>query len=167
MVVVPKKSGKIRICGDLKPLNKCVLREVHPLPRVNDTLAQLSGARIFTKLDANSGFWQIPLSKSSRLLTTFIITIGRFCFNKLPFGISRAPEHFHKRMSAILTGLNGVVCHMDDVLVFGKTQDEHDAILVQVLSRIQSAGVTLNPEKCEVSKRSIKFLGHVIDDRGI
>ena len=61
MVVVPKKSGAIRICVDLKPLNMSVLREVHPLPRVDDTLAQLTGAKIFTKLDANSGFWQIPL----------------------------------------------------------------------------------------------------------
>ena len=79
---------------DLKPLNQSVLREVHPLPNVDETLAQLSGARVFTKLDANSGFWQIPLSKQSRLLTTFITPMGRFCFNKLPFGISSAPEHF-------------------------------------------------------------------------
>ena len=60
MVVVPKKTGKVRICVDLKPLNKRVLREVHPLPKVDETLAQLSGAKIFSKLDANSGFWQIP-----------------------------------------------------------------------------------------------------------
>ena len=65
MVVVPKKSGAIRICVDLKPLNESVLREVHLLPIVNDTLSQLKGATIFTKLDANSGFWQIPLSKPS------------------------------------------------------------------------------------------------------
>lgn len=69
MVVVPKKSGAIRICVDLKPLNESVLREVHPLPKVDDTLAQLTGAKVFTKLDANSGFWQIPLSQPSRLLT--------------------------------------------------------------------------------------------------
>ena len=114
MVVVPKKSGKVRICVDLKPLNESVLREVHPLPKVDETLAQLSGAKIFTKLDANSGFWQIPLDKSSRLLTTFITPMGRFCFNKLPFGISSAPEHFQKRISAILSGLSGVVCQMGE-----------------------------------------------------
>ena len=76
MVVVPKKEGKIRICVDLKPLNQHVLREVHPLPRVDDTLAQLAGARVFSKLDANSGFWQIPLARKSRLLTTFITPFG-------------------------------------------------------------------------------------------
>ena len=108
MVVVPKKSGNVRICVDLKPLNKSVQREVHPIPKVDETLAQLSGAKIFSKLDANSGFWQIPLSRRSRLLTTFITPTGRYCFNKLPFGISSAPEHFQRRMSEILSGLEKI-----------------------------------------------------------
>ena len=147
MVVVPKKSGKVRICVDLKPLNQSFLREVHPLPKVDDTLAQLSGAKVFSKLDANSGFWQIPLSQPSRLLTTFITPMGRYCFNKLPFGISSAPEHFQRRMSEILAGLEGVLCQMDDVLIFGRDQAEHDRRLEAVLTRIEKAGVTLNPQK--------------------
>ena len=154
MVVVPKKNGKVRICVDLKPLNHSVLREVHPLPKVDETLARLSGAKIFSKLDANSGFWQIPLSPSSRLLTTFITPMGRYCFNKLPFGISSAPEHFQRRMSEILTDLPGVVCQMDDILVFGKTQDEHDKHLKAVLKQIEEANVTLSLQKCEFSKQS-------------
>ena len=104
--MVPKKAGAIRICVDLKPLNEHVLREVHPLPKVDDTLAQMTGAKVFSKLDANSGFWQIPLAKTSRHLTT---PFGRYYFNKLPFGIS---EHFQKRMSNILSGLEGVLCLM-------------------------------------------------------
>ena len=167
MVVVPKKSGAIRICVDLKPLNESVLREVHPLPIVDDTLSQLKGAKIFTKLDANSGFWQIPLSKPSRLLTTFITPAGRYCFNKLPFGISSAPEHFQKRMGHILQGLDGVLCQTDDVLIFGSNQAEHDTRVTAALERLQSAGVTLNPEKCEFSRRCLKFLGHIIDQNGI
>ena len=167
MVVVPKKNGKVRICVDLKPLNKSVLREVHPLPKVDETLARLSGAKIFSKLDANSGFWQIPLSPSSRLLTTFITPVGRHCFNKLPFGISSAPEHFQRRMSEILVDLPGVVCQMDDILVFGKTQSEHDQHLEAVLRHIEEANVTLSPQKCEFSKTKLTFLGHVIDAGGI
>ena len=142
MVVVPKKSGNVRICVDLKPLNKSVLREVYPLPRVDDTLAQLAGARLFSKLDANSGFWQIPLSQESRLLTTFITPMGRYCFNKLPFGISSAPEHFQRRMNELLQGLPGVLCQMDDILVFGKDRVEHDQRLRAALARIERAGVT-------------------------
>ena len=167
IVVVPKKSGSVRICVDLKPLNQSVLREFHPLPKVDETLAQLTGAKLFSKLDANSGFWQIPLSPASRLLTTFITPFGRYCFNKLPFGISSAPEHFQKRMSQILTGLEGVVCQMDDVLVFGINKTEHDSRLLSVLKRIEASGVTLNITKCEFSKTSITFLGHQIDQDGI
>ena len=167
MVVVPKKSGAVRICVDLKPLNANVLREVHPLPTVDETLAQLTGAKVFSKLDANSGFWQIPLTSSSKLLTTFLTHNGRYCFKKLPFGISSTPEHFQKRMNHILCGLPGVLCHMDDVLVFGKDTQEHDTRLEKVLQQIQGAGATLNHEKCQFRQSSLKFLGHLIDQTGI
>ena len=80
--MVPKKNRSMRISVDLKPLNSSVLREIHPLPTVEDILAQLSGAKVFSKLDANSGFWQIPLTEESRRLTTFITPYGRYCFNK-------------------------------------------------------------------------------------
>ncbi len=106
---------------DLKPLNESVLREPHPI----DVLGMLAGAKKFTKLDANSGFWQIPLSKESHHLTTFITPFGRYHFNKLPFGISCAPELFQQRMNKLLEGLSGVVCLVDDVLVFGTTEEEH------------------------------------------
>ena len=167
MVVVPKKEGKLRICVDLKPLNESVLREIHPLPKVDETLAQLSGAKLFSKLDANSGFWQIPLAENSQLLTTFVTPFGRYHFTKMPFGISSAPEHFQKRMTAILSGLDGVLCLIDDVLIFGGDEKEHDERLNKVFERIKAAGATLNPEKCEFKKKQLKFLGHIIDENGI
>ena len=127
MVVIPKKSSdSVHICVDFRPLNDSVLREVHSLPKVEEPLVQLSGATVFSKIDANCGFWQIPLTERSRPFTTFIIPFGRYCFNKLPFGICSAPEHFQKQMNNILSGLPGVLCHMDDVLIFGSTQQEHD-----------------------------------------
>ena len=92
---------------------------------------------MFSKLDANSGFWQIPLSECSRLLPTFITLFGRFCCNKPPFGISSAPELFQKRMGKLLEDLEGVVCHMDDVLVVGKDVEQHDTRLTKVLKRRQ------------------------------
>ena len=167
MVVVPKSNNKVRICVDLTKLNRSVCRERHILPSVEQTLAQLKGAKIFSKLDANSGFWQIKLSSQSALLTTFITPVGRFCFNRLPFGITSAPEFYQKKMSHILSGLTGVVCMMDDVLVFGQTQQEHDLRLEAVLSKISKAGVTLNSDKCQFSTDTVKFLGHVIDGAGI
>ena len=167
MVTVPKRSGDVQICMDLKPLNKSMLREVHPMPKVDETLAQLPGAALFSKLDANSGFWQIPQAMESGSLTTFVTSFGRYHFNKLPFGISSTPELFQKRMSKFLEGLDGVVCQVDDVLVFGKDQAEHDARVTAALERIEKAGFTLNKEKCEFRKRQVKFLGHLIDAEGI
>ena len=167
MVVVPKKAGKVRICVDLKPLNESVLRENHPLPHVDEILAQLNGATIFSKLDANSGFWQIPFTEQSKLLTTFITPFGHYCFNNLPFGITSAPEFFQKQMSAILAGLEGVLCLMDDILVFGKDRAEHDKRLYMAMNQVQQAGVTLNAEKCEFWKDKLTFLGHIVSKQGI
>ena len=150
MVVVPKKTGEVCICVDLKPLNSNLLREVHPLPAVDETLAQLTGAVIFSKLDANSGFWEIPMSATSRPLTAFITPFGRHCFNKLPFDITSAPKHFQTRISTILEGPDGVLCLMDNVLVFGKTKAEHDKRLFAVLQQFQNTGITLNTDKCEL-----------------
>ena len=91
MVVVPKRNSEtVHICVDFRPLNEYVLREVHPLPKVEETLAQLNGTTVFSKVDANCGFWEIPLAKHSRHYTTFVTPFGRFCFDKLPFGISSA-----------------------------------------------------------------------------
>ncbi|XP_042071888.1 uncharacterized protein K02A2.6-like [Haplochromis burtoni] len=168
MVPVPKPNREeVRVCVDLTKLNNSVKRERHMLPSVEHTLGQLEGAKVFSKLDANSGFWQIPLSKQSALLTTFITPFGRFCFNRLCFGISSAPEHFQKRMSQLLEGLEGVVCQMDDILVYADTQTQHDKRLIAVLERLTKAGVTLKSEKCEFAKTSIKFLGQIIDTTGV
>ncbi|KAL5471146.1 hypothetical protein EMCRGX_G029229 [Ephydatia muelleri] len=144
MVVAPKKgSESVRICVDLRPLNESVLRENFPLPKVDENLAQLSGATVFSKLDANCGFWQITLAKHVQLLTTFIT----------PF-------------EDILQDIEGKVCQMDDVLVFGSSQEENDDRLKAVLKRIEEAGMTLNPDKCAFSRHQIKFLGHIVDQRG-
>ena len=124
----------MRICVDLTKLNESVCRENHPLPAVGQTLGQLANARVFTKIDANSGFRQIELAAESAKFTTFITPFGRFYFNRLPFGISSAPGHFQKRKSEILDGLDGVLCQADDILVHGATQAKHDVHLTPVLA---------------------------------
>ena len=158
-----EKWSSTHLCRSY-PLNMSVRREVHPLPKVDDTLAQLTGARLFSKLAANSGFWQISLSPASRLLTTFITPIGKYCFNKLPFGIASAPEHFQRRMRSILHGLDEVLCQMDDILIFGRDKQEHDQRLLAALKKIEAAGATLNAQKCEFSKTGLKFLDGIHAD---
>ncbi|KAF6034356.1 hypothetical protein EB796_007337 [Bugula neritina] len=167
MVVVPKANRKVRICVDYTELNKVVRREVHPMAHVESSLAKLGNGNFFTVLDANSGFYQIPLSPKAKMLTTFLSPFGRFAFNRLPFGLSSSPELYCKIVSQVLEGLDGVVCHMDDVCIWGKSQEEHDSRVRAVLRRMVDAGMTLNVEKCKFSRSSIKFLGHVISSSGI
>ena len=115
IVVVPKQSGDVRICVDLTKLNEAVRRENYIIPKVESTLGSIaSKGHIYTKLDANSGFHQVVLSQDRARLTTFITPFGIYMFRRLPFGISSAPEYFQKQMDSELSGLAGVVCHLDD-----------------------------------------------------
>ena len=98
-MVVPKNNGSVHICADLKALNQNVIREIHPILRADEILAQMNGATHFTKLDANGGFWEIHLRAKSRLLTTFLTPYERFCFSKLPFDIYSAPQMIQKRVN--------------------------------------------------------------------
>ena len=123
MVTVPKPNGKVRICVDLTKLNESVCRETYPLPKIDSLLGEIRDSTLFTKLDANSGFWQEKLAENSQLLTTFLTPFGRYCFQLLPFGLKSAPERFQKRMLTELEGLEGVICIMDDILVTGRLKN--------------------------------------------
>ena len=161
MVVVPKCGGKVRIYIDLTKLNESVKRKKHPLPTVEQILSLISGAKVFSKLDANAGFWRIPLAEVSKQLTTFITPNGRFSFNRLPFGILSAPEHYQKRMSSLLERLPGVVCQMDDVLIYGPDQETHDRRVHTALQKLTASHSTLpnvsslSPEFCSLGRWSV------------
>ena len=167
MVVVPKANGNVRICVDLTKLNESVKRENFPMPAIDQTLGLLSGALYFSKIDCNSSFWQCELSESCRHLTCFITPFGRYVFNRLPFGLSSSSEYFQKRICSILDGVPGVVCQTDDVLIFGKTEQEHDERLDTVLRRFQDSQLTLNVEKCVFKTRSVKYVGFIIGPDGV
>ena len=112
----------------------------------------------------------LPLSEESCKLTTFVTSFGHNFFQSvnIKFGVCNAPRAFPAwHMSAIFFGQDSALCHMDDVFIFGKDQEEHNTHLHAALTKIRSAGVTLNPDKCEFAKRSIIFLGHVINQEGV
>ena len=167
IVVVPKADGRVRICVDLTKLNQAVRREVYQMPTVEETLGSLTEGSVFSKLDANSGFHQIVLNPESAELTTFITPFGRYMFKRLPFGILSAPEHFQKRMDKELFGIEGVKCRMDDILVVGKDQAEHDRRLEQVLDRLVERRLTLNLQKCLFSQSKLQYLGQILDSQGV
>lgn len=167
MVPVVKHNGDIRICVDLNKLNKNILRERFIMPTIEELLPKLAGAVKFTKLDLHSGFYQIPLAKESHKLTTFITPLGRYCFRRVPFGISSAPEIFQRTMSELFRGVDGVIVLMDDLLVFGSNDREHDQRLSKILEMIKGAGLKLNDNKCVYNQSCVDFFGHTIGSKGI
>ena len=167
MVPVQKKNGRIRICTDFKKLNEAVKRERYILPTMDDLLHKLSGSKVFSKLDATSGFWQLPLDSETAKLTTFITPNGRFFYKRLPFGISSAPEIFQRTVEGILGGMQHVLCYFDDILVFSEDTSTHEKHLDDVLQKLHSHHVKLNKEKSELRKSEIEFLGHLISGNGV
>ena len=120
------RVGKVRICVDLRRLNESVMREKRTLPILDDVLHKLTGSTAFSKLDASSGFLQIPLDSGSSKLTTFVTPFGRYCFRRLPFRITSAQEIFQENMEQLLEGLPGVEVIMDDIiLIHGETRTKH------------------------------------------
>ena len=110
IVVVPKQNGSIRLCLDLTKLNTVVCREYHQMESVQETLAKIGDeCKFMTKLDANSGYWQMELDENSQLAATFLTPFERYCPTRGPFGLSSMPEIFSKRIDHIVQGLPGVV----------------------------------------------------------
>jgi hypothetical protein len=146
-----------------------VKREKFQLPSVDETLSKLQDAKFFSKLDFSSGFWQINLEKNSQKLRTFISPFGRYKYKRIPFGITSAPEVFQKVLYEILSKLKSeqVQVHADDILITGRTIEEHDRNLHKVLRLIEENGLTLNKEKCIFQATETSYLGYVVSDEGI
>ena len=168
IVVVPKANKEdIRICVDFTKLNSSVKREIYSMPSVEETLSKISEGKVFSKLDAKSGFHQIELDETSSELTTFVTPFGRYKYKRLPYGICSAPEYFQKKMDTILHGLQGVVCHMDDILVFGSDKAEHDVRLQNVLEKLNEANLTLNNDKFVFARSQLDYLGYIVGEGGL
>ena len=131
------------------------------MPTIDDLVADLYGATVFSKLDLSSGYHQLGLTPASRYITTFSTHIGLRRYKRLMFGINAASEIFQNAIEEILTGLPGCRNISDDIIVSGKTQKKHDENLRGVLERLQQHGVRLNKEKCTFSRSEIKFYGQI------
>ncbi|XP_062541036.1 uncharacterized protein K02A2.6-like [Armigeres subalbatus] len=168
VVVVPKgDDGDVRICVDMRRANEAVERENHPLPTFEDFLPHLAKAKVFSRLDVKNAFHQVEISKRSREITTFITRKGLFRYTRLMFGINCAPELFQKTMEQILSGCDGCLNYIDDVIVHGCDQKEHDMRLEKVLKRLKEWNVILNESKCIYGVTEMKVLGHVLSADGI
>ena len=167
-VIVPKKNGKVRIVVDARPANKAIKRIRNVTPTVEELFNEINGAKWFSKVDLKSGFHQLVLDEDSRYITVFSTHIGVFRYQRLNMGICCASEIFqHVMESKVLYGIKGIRVVCDDILFYGKTKEEHDQIVNQVLSRLNEKGMTVNPDKCEFSKSSVEFYGMVFSADGV
>ena len=134
IVVVPKSDSEIRLCVDYKRLNQHIIIDQHPLPTVDEIFSKLAGAQYFSKLDLRSAYHQLEIREDSRDYTAFICHIGLFRYKRLPFGLASAPSAYMKVISNILRRCKNTVCYLDDILIFGDTQEIHDECLKATLN---------------------------------
>ena len=165
---VPKKDGTVRICGDYKvTLNSALLIDQYALPKPSDLMACLTGGQKFSKLDLTSAYQQILLDDDSAKLVTINTHQGLYEYSRLPFGVASAPAIFQRAMDGILQGIPHCICYLDDILVTGRTDDDHIRNLNTVFQRLQKHGVRLHPEKCYLFQDSVEYLGHTINAEGV
>ena len=168
IVPVLKPDGSLRLCGDYKQtVNAVAIPDKYPLPRVDDLLPSLAGGESFTKLDLAHAYQQLVLDEDSSILATVNTPKGLFKYNRLPFGISAAPAIFQRTMENLLQGIPRVCVYIDDVLVTGRTREEHLANLTEVLRRMSTAGMRLKRDKCQFMLPEVHYLGHTVSRKGI
>ena len=165
LVIIPKKNGEVRICIDMRMPNKAIKRERHPSPTIDDLIHTLNGATVFSKLDLRSGYHQLTLAPESRYITTFETHKGLQRYARLNFRTNSASEIFQKSINEQLRDIPGSL--NDDVIVFGKTQSDHDKALQAVFQKFADVNLTVNKRKCEFNKSSISFFGFVFSSEGI
>lgn len=167
MVIVPKANGKIRLCIDMRGPNQAIERTRYPIPTLEDLTFKLKDSKVFTKLDLNSAFHQLELDKGSRPITTFQTENGIKRFTRLTFGVNSAQEELQHALRETIKDIDGTMNLIDDIIVHGKTHDEHDAALLKLIKRCEEKGITLNLQKCIFSQQSLKFFGFVFSEKGM
>lgn len=169
IVVVRKKNGQIRMCVDYRTLNRRTIPDQYTVPRIEDALACLSGSKWFSVLDLRSGYYQIPLSDDDKEKTAFICPVGFFEFERMPQGITGAPATFQRIMEKTVGDMNllEVLVYLDDLIIFGKTLEEHEERLLKVLDRLKDQGLKLSLDKCKFCQTSVSYVGHIVTPDGV
>jgi hypothetical protein len=170
VVLVKKRDGEVRFCIDYRALNKVTKKDVYPLPRIDEILEALGGARLFTTLDLRFGYWQIGMAPGDRDKTAFTTKRGLYRFKRMPFGLMNAPSTFQRMMNGVLRGLTWLTClvYLDDIVVFTRGGIERHVVEVAaVLERLRVASLTLKLNKCLFATRSIEYLGHELSEEGV
>ncbi|GBG77580.1 hypothetical protein CBR_g24027 [Chara braunii] len=169
VIFVRKKNKDLHLCIDYRKLNAQTVKNVSPLPRIDDLLEQLGGATYFSKLDLKSGYHQIEIQPQDRYKNTFKTWYGHFEWVVMPFGLTNAPTTFQAAMTMEFQNLldRSVLIYLDDILVYSRTLNEHFLHLRVVLDRLRAAKYKANRDKCEFAKQEFEYLGHYVTPKGI
>lgn len=169
MVIVKKRDGKIRICVDYRELNSKTVKDAFPLPRIEEALESLKGARYFICLDLTQGYLQIGVHKDDKEKTAFRALGGLYEFNRLPFGLCNSPATFSRVMGHCFGDWfqKGIIVYLDDILVHAESFEKALQRLEQVLQILREQGLKLKPKKCQFFLSQVSYLGHTVSEKGI
>lgn len=167
--MVKKKDGSLRFCIDYRKVNKVTKKWVYPVPRIDDALESLRGAKYFTAIELNAEYWQVPVEANSREITAFRTHEGHFQFLRLPFGMCNSGATFQRLMDIVMAGIRGIGClvYLDDVFIASSNWSEHIKTLEIVLNKFKEHRLTVKPTKCQFAKENMTFLGHQVTKDGI
>lgn len=169
IVIVRKKNGSVRMCIDYRTLNNRTIPDQYTTPQIDDALDCLSGSRWFSVLDLRSGYYQIPMSEKDREKTAFICPLGFYEFQRMPQGITGAPATFQRLMERAVGDMHllQVIVYLDDIIVFGRTLEEHEERLLKVLDRLEECGLKISLDKCQFCQPQVRYVGHIVSALGI
>ena len=164
----PKSPSEVRICVDMREPNKAIMRTRHVTPTLDELICDLRHAQVFSKIDLRSGYHQLDLHPSSRSITTFATHCGLFRYKRLIFGVNAAAEIFQHAIQTVISDIKKNAQNVsDDIIILGRSQEEHAQALTKTLERLHESGLTINAKKCEFNKEKISFFGHVFSKEGI
>ena len=170
IVLVSKPDGSKRLCLDYRGVNKKLKMDIHPLPRLDELVEQTSGQAYYCTLDLKDAYYQLVLDEESRDITTFSDGFNLWRFKRLPFGLTVSPAIFTRAINQVIAPLaeQGFVRnYLDDVIVYASSYEELLEHLSKVFHRFEIMGVKLNIAKCKFAHRSVKFLGHIVSEKGV
>lgn len=168
-VLIRKKDGSLRWCVDYRQLNAVTIKDVYPLPLAEECVDTLAGNRWFSKLDANSAYYQIYIEPKDKEKTAFLTKYGSFQFRKMPFGMCNSPSTYSRAINLVMQGLTWkhMLAFLDDMLILGSDFNEHMRNLRMVFTRLREYGLRLKAKKCELCQHKVEFLGRVVSEDGL
>uniref|UniRef100_A0A5S6R3L9 RNA-directed DNA polymerase n=2 Tax=Trichuris muris TaxID=70415 RepID=A0A5S6R3L9_TRIMR len=168
IVIVPKSTGSIRICGDFKlSVNSQLEVEHYPIPRIEEIFHKLGKGQTFTKIDLADAYLQIELDDESKIFMVVNTPFGLYQYQRLPFGVASAPSIFQRFMDQLVSDIPGCVAYLDDIIVTGANESEHLNNLDSLLRRLEENGLRCRVQKCKFFQREVEYLGHVLSANGL